>query len=420
MAKPVVIVGGSLSGLMHGIQLKRLGHNVTILEQDTASERSSQDAGISFSSNLNEFLDKLDLSGRVNSISCAELRFTYHKRPNFLVFKKKYSLSSWGLVYRVLRVNFDDGYRSTACPDPPPPLRGDGHAEYMFGKRVTSLQYHHQGFVELGFTDVTTGKSSSIEADLVLGADGIHSTMQKLLHAPITKQYAGYITWRGTVPEKDVSSDVIDFFRDCLAYQVLTRSYIVCYIIPTDDGNLEPGKRLINWVWYYNLKDGSPEMAEIFTDINGKTHRNSIPKRQMNPAVWQRARDSVLPDLAAPFAALLTRSDTPWATKVNDALGTVSSFHDGHVMLVGDAFSTSRPHLGTGTEQGAWQSLAMGRLMKGEITLKEWEMGAATNAKRWWLISRFIGEFGLNSPIAYLWALFLYVKFIIICRLGWN
>lgn len=71
---------------------------------------------------------------------------------------------------------------------------------------------------------------------------------------------------------------------------------------------MDPGKRLLNWVRYYNVADGSPEMDEIFTDINGYHHRNTVPRGLVQPSVWGRTRASVLPQMAAAFAELLEKN----------------------------------------------------------------------------------------------------------------
>jgi flavin-dependent dehydrogenase len=52
-------VGGSLAGLMHGVLLKRQGVDVTILEQDPSWHRVGNEAGIGFSENVSEFLNRV-------------------------------------------------------------------------------------------------------------------------------------------------------------------------------------------------------------------------------------------------------------------------------------------------------------------------------------------------------------------------
>jgi hypothetical protein len=48
------------------------------------------------------------------------------------------------------------------------------------------------------------------------------------------------------------------------------------YAIPGPDGSLEPGKRLLNVVWYLNESEAS--LQEILIDgLDGHRHRNTVP-----------------------------------------------------------------------------------------------------------------------------------------------
>lgn len=55
------------------------------------------------------------------------------------------------------------------------------------------------------YSNTETGTSNSIEADLVIAADGGHSVIRTSLVPGISAKYVGYVTWRGAVPEKIVS-----------------------------------------------------------------------------------------------------------------------------------------------------------------------------------------------------------------------
>ncbi|KAI0913937.1 FAD binding domain protein [Ustulina deusta] len=332
MAKSVVVVGGSLAGLMQGIQLKRQGANVTILEQDNQSERSSHEAGVGFGQNVEEFLRRFDATGRNISITAL-------------------------LLYRILRANFDH-LVSTACPEPPQPSSEDGNAIYLTGKRVIGLEYSH-GTVKVYFEDVHSGKQETIDADLVIGADGVHSTVRKLVHAPTLKHYAGYVSWRGSVPEKLVSEDTAKYFENRLVFDLMSRTYI-----------------------------GSPELREFFTDIHGKQHHNTVPRGLVQPAVWERVLKSKLPQMVDPFAELLGKTERPFITKINDALCTSPSFYNGHVILVGDALTTFRPHVGAATEQAARHCLAMEKVSNGEKALAAHNREVGIHAKSMWLFNR--------------------------------
>ncbi|KAF3766876.1 FAD binding domain protein [Cryphonectria parasitica EP155] len=394
MLTSAVIVGGSLSGLIHGLYLKRQGVNVTILEQDVNEERSSHNAGIQISDNVNKFLRQNDITGARLAFQSQAMHWSLRTRP------KVYSSSTatrywtnWGYVYRILRANFD-GYVSKACPDPPAARPSDGQVQYLTGKRVTGMQYA-DGLVSLDYVDAT-GKEGSLSSELVIGADGNHSTVRKLVQAPQAEpeNYAGYFAWRGSVPVRDVSKETADFFLNGICFDLLgNKSYILCYVIPTDHGSFESGELLLNWLLYQDLKEGSPEEEAIFTDIHGRRAQRTIPQGLANPIVWETRRSALVQRMIPPFAELLTKSPTPFVTKIFEALGSQASFCEGHVILVGDALASYRPNIGRATDQAAAHCLTLAEVLQGKKSVEAWDRETCREAKRVTLLSRFMSEF---------------------------
>lgn len=122
--------------------------------------------------------------------------------------------------------------------------------------------------------------------------------------------------------------------------------------------------------------------------------------------------------MAAPFAALLSATRQPFVTKVNDVLCEKAVFHDGKVVLVGDALAAFRPHLAVATEQAARHCLGLARVWEGEMTMEQWSREATGYGKRMWLASRVLGIFGLGSWGQLLKTLWVYVVFLVKLKLG--
>ncbi|GAB1316521.1 Zeaxanthin epoxidase, chloroplastic [Madurella fahalii] len=413
--KSVIIVGGSLAGLMHGLYLKRYGSNVVILEQDPSDVRSSHLAGVAFGPAVEELLKQCDDTGLRNCTPSAATRLAYHKNQDLMRLNVVRHQSSWGLLYRILRANFD-GLVSDAVPNPPPPRPGDGSAEYRAGKRVTKLDYNN-GTVVVGFVG-QDGREESLTADFVIGADGVHSIVRTLLEVPVTKEYSGYVAWRGTVSEGDVSPEVVKYFENYTSFNFLKHTYIVCYIIPPDTPSFTPGTRLINWVWYYNLPAASPELTAVLTDTANVVHGNTVPSGLVRQEIWQQHLATTLPQMAAPYAELIAATRHPFVTKVNDALCEVKPvFKDAKVVLVGDALAAFRPHFAVAAEQAARHALALGKVWKGEMSMEEWGREVWTYGKRMWLASRVLGIFGLGGWWDFLKILGVYVAFLVRLKL---
>jgi 2-polyprenyl-6-methoxyphenol hydroxylase-like FAD-dependent oxidoreductase len=171
-------------------------------------------------------LRKYDATGLQNCTPSVATHIAYHKRQNFMELNIIRHQTSWGLLYRILRANFD-ALPSDAVPNPPPSREGDGRAEYRAGQKVTKLAYEN-GVVTVGFVGAD-GKEDSLTADLVIGADGLHSTVRTLLQAPTTKEYSGYVAWRGTVCEKDLPPATAEYFANRTSINILKDTYIVWY-----------------------------------------------------------------------------------------------------------------------------------------------------------------------------------------------
>ena len=206
--------------------------------------------------------------------------------------------------------------------------------------------------------------------------------------------------------------------RCYLSVDPITNSPRQSYAIAPDSGSFAPGTRLINWVWYYNLPDPSTALTDVLTDTAGRTHSNTVTSGLVRPDVWRKHLATTLPAMSAPFAALLSIAQQPFVTKVNDALSDKAAFHDGKVVLVGDALAAFRPHLAVATEQAARHCLGLAGVWEGETTVEQWAREVTGYGKKMWLASRLLGVFGLGGWGALLKALYVYIAFVLKLKLG--
>ena len=195
-------VGGSLSGLMHGIMLRSLGHNVRILERAPDS-RESYMAGVCLGSDSIEFLRRYDRTGEPFTFESERLQVFDQKANITHFFRAHRRVTSWDAFYYRLRANFDS-LKSRHYPVPPQRHHEDGESLYESNKEVTSVHVDEGGAVVV-YSDVASNKPHKIRCDLVICADGPNSTVRRAYLPNIRRQYAGFIGWRGTVQEDAVS-----------------------------------------------------------------------------------------------------------------------------------------------------------------------------------------------------------------------
>ncbi|KAL4746463.1 hypothetical protein BDW72DRAFT_210411 [Aspergillus terricola var. indicus] len=433
--KSAIIIGGSIAGLLQALQLKRTGASVVILEQDPSHTRSmSHESGVSIGPSVIAMLKKYDVTGIPAAIPAGFLSVAWRQRLRVFKTAWRHDMSNWGCLYSILRANVD-GLVSEVVPVQPAPRAGDGLAVYRPGRRVVGVEYNQaEGVVSVMHVDAGKGRGSKqeatnivevekVSAELVIAADGVHSTIRQCLGIPTYWKYAGYVAWRGTVAEDQLSLETVRYFSDRLTFSLLGGTYFITYIIPSPQGSLEPGKRRVNWAWYCTAADGSASLEAIFTDINGVLHAHTVPGHLLNPDVWLAQRRRYIPDkTTAPLAELVTQTSRPFVTKVGESDPHTLTFFDGRLLLVGDAFSGFRPHLGLASEQAARHCMQMEKVWRGEMSHESRDREARLYARRLLLLNRLMGFLGLGwrwavlrTVLAYAWLMITFLSFSILC-----
>jgi len=211
---------------------------------------------------------------------------------------------------------------------------------------------------------------------MVLGADGPSSTIRKLFAPAVKREYAGYVAWRGTILEKEASKLVKETFVEKFTFYHGPGIQILTYLIPGKDGNLNPGSRLINWVWYCNYPSSSPSYKDLMTDSDGHHHHFTMPASKLKPALWKQQKQHAIDVLPPAFSELVNATTEPFVQAITDVLPSEASFMNGKVLLVGDAVAGFRPHTAASTSQAAYHALLLDQKMREEISQEEmlWEM----------------------------------------------
>ena len=163
----------------------------------------NQGAGIVAGSYTKEILDSYDSTRRRTAVTSHLRQFLDRHGAVTNVQHTPQSMTSWDLLYHLLRANFD-GLESTYV-QVPSKLQGEGNTTYDYGYLVNEVEYEEDK-VKLGFID-KEGNEGATSADFVIAADGPSSTVRRILLPQVQRRYAGYVAWRGTVPENDVSVD---------------------------------------------------------------------------------------------------------------------------------------------------------------------------------------------------------------------
>ncbi len=203
-----------------------------------------------------------------------------------------------------------------------------------------------------------TGRHPSprAECDLLVCADGVGSPARARLLPAVRPAYSGYVAWRGTVPERDLSPGTAKILGDALTYQVLPDSHILVYPIPALDGSLTEGDRLINIVWYVNVAQGAP-LDTLMTGRDGVRRPVSLPPGAATEAAVTGMRQAARDQLAEPIAEAVASAPEPFVQAVYDI--EVPRMVFGRICLIGDAAFAVRPHAAAGTAKAAADGWAL-------------------------------------------------------------
>lgn len=367
----VIILGGSLAGLLYGVMFKRLGHNVHLLEQTDSSRRANQAAGIGIGPRGSEFFKIYDQCKEQFAFSCPGFQMLNRDGTVKRLTGPSLRLTSWDVLYHRLRANFD-GLRSPHYPESPSISENDGRTIYDLGKRAVAVTYDKSA-LEVHYEDVTTGLHDSLDADLVIVADGSHSIVRRSLLPETKDTYAGYVTWRGVVPERDISYETRDLLDERFNMFVMKRGYIVGYAMPGENGTLVKGERYLNWLWYYNCPGDSKEFTEIMTDTDGHLRTSTMPAGKIRPEVWMKLKSTASELLNPPFLELVNKTANPFISTIRDLAAPRAAFCDGRLLLVGEALTVYRPHTGVGFNQSALDCLRLCKVLQKEKTTDQWE-----------------------------------------------
>jgi 2-polyprenyl-6-methoxyphenol hydroxylase-like FAD-dependent oxidoreductase len=331
-----LIVGGSMSGLLAALLLRRAGWEADVYER-VETELAGRGAGIVAQPDLIERLRQigidptglgvemttrkiLDASGRLtNEYACPQV------------------LTAWERVYRVLR---------DAVPG----------ERYHRGRGVTRFAQTDKSVVAY-FSD-----GHAEEGDLLVGADGLRSTIRQQCLPDVLPLYAGYVAWRALIPEAAfppaIHRELFEYMTFCLP----PGEQCLGYPVAGPDDDLRAGHRRYNVVWY-RPADEATELQQLLTDERGTTHSISIPPPLIRRDAIAAMRAAAERLLAPQFREIVRMIDEPILQPIYDLETPRMAF--GRVAIIGDAAFVARPHVAAGVAKAADDAAALAAALDG-------------------------------------------------------
>ncbi len=368
------VVGGSIGGLTAACLLRDAGHRVTVYERSPIP-LVARGAGIGLLPTTYRYLDeRAGVSLDEIAVATSDIRYLGPDGAVADVEAHDYLFSSWTAVYRLMLQHWEE----TASADD----------RYLLGHEMSGFSIGSDDRVSIEFVD-----GGRAEVDLLVCADGIGSTGRAQVLPTVDPAYAGYVAWRGMLPEKALSATTLAALDDAITYFVYPQSHILAYPIPSVDGSVRPGERLFNFVWYRNYAEGA-ELDDLLTDAEGTSRSLSVPPGLMarhHEAELRATAEAVLPP---PLAELVTACRDPFVQVVYDA--EVDRMAFGPVCLLGDAAFSVRPHAAAATAKAADDAWRLAEAVEAETSVTaataRWEATQLELGRRLLARTRVIGE----------------------------
>ena len=293
-----LIIGGSLGGLFAGNLLHQIDWDVKIFER-SAHDLDSRGGGIVLQPEVVEVFRRAGVD--IQTIDLG-VRSQYRTRPDGSIESKHFApqtQTSWSLIYTTLKA---------AC----------GHRNYHRAKTVVRIEQDLEaGTVMAHFED-----GSCETGDLLVGADGGNSIVRQQFWPTMRPTYAGYLAWRGLIPEDDMPLAARETLHGDFGFANNKGSHILGYLVPGEDNDVRPGHRLYNWVWYRVADERM--LGEIMIDRNGHSRGYAIPEGLLADR-WvehlHREAENLLP---LPFREVVEATTQPFAQAIRDLASDLS------------------------------------------------------------------------------------------------
>ena len=317
MALRAVVVGGGIGGTAAAVALARAGIDVRVYEQ--AQQLAEVGAGVSLAPNGLRMLEQLGVGDGIERLGARHLSTELRLSDGRPARHEPHQFARAGRNVGIHRADL----LGLLVAELPPGTVQTGH-------QCTGLHQDADGAV-VSFANGTTAT-----ADVVIGADGIHSTAQGSVVTPAEPVFSGVVAHRGLVPR--VGGCPADTMRMWVGE---SKHFLV---FPVRAG------RLLNYVGF----------VQSDTSVRESWSAPGDPAALAGHfAGWDPVIGEVIAAVSKPGG-----SGFQWGMYDRAPLPRWSS---GRLTLLGDAAHPMLPHLGQGVNQALEDAVALATLL-GAVT----------------------------------------------------
>ena len=186
----VLLIGGGIAGLTAAIALRKHGIDSLVFEKADDLRKTQLGSGLSLGYNVSRTFKHLDLLDEMLEVSAPVTHFEFYSE------KGKHLGSTPELEGEILRGVIRPTFHQFL-------VETLGEENVQLGSKLTRFEQDGEG-VTAHFADGRTARG-----DVLVGADGLHSTVRSQLLGEEEPRYAGYVTRRGVVESETAEDGVM-------------------------------------------------------------------------------------------------------------------------------------------------------------------------------------------------------------------
>ena len=186
---------------------------------------SGRGAGIVAQGELIARLDALGLDTRDLGVAMTTRKILDHEGRVTATIECPQVLTAWERLYRVLRDAF-----------PPQHYHRGVGLKASNKSRAASLPHFSDG--------------GTVEADVLIGADGLRSTVRQQCPPEVAPLYAGYVAWRALLAESAIPPAIHRELFEQMAFCLPPGEQCLGYPVAGPTTSYGAGQRRYNVVWY--------------------------------------------------------------------------------------------------------------------------------------------------------------------------
>ncbi len=324
-----IIIGAGIAGPAAALSLRRIGVDAVICE---AHPEPADHVGsfLNTASNGIAALEQLDLADTIEQagIPTTRMRFWSGTGKPLGTVENGTVLASGRTSVTIQRGDLNRLLRRAAQ---------DAGIEIMSGRRLVGARHSSTG-VQAEFADGTT-----IEADLLIGADGIHSRLRSIIDAAADRpRYSKLLSIGGRTRGVPVPAAEPGTFN-----MMFGREAFFSYL-PAAQGDV--------W-WFANLPEPNEPPRGALAAVDDAAWRERLLRTF--------ARDT------GPVADLVEASEGPLGAYAIHDLPTVRKWSRGRMVLIGDAAHATSPSAGQGASMALESALQLAVALRSAPSVDE-------------------------------------------------